>query len=105
MKNLSMSDLGLNELDSKDRTLYMLWESSNARTERTTIRLWAVILILIVALIGTNVGWIWYESQFEYSTTTTVTQEATSDGNSDINLRGIGDNFYGRESETDSNNY
>lgn len=104
MKNLSMSDLGLNELDSKDRTLYMLWESSNARTERTTVRLWAVILILIVALIGTNAGWIWYESQFEDSVTTTVTQEATSDGNSDINLRGIGDNFYGGESETDSYN-
>jgi len=104
MKNFSMSDLGLNELDSKDRTLYMIWESSHARAERVTVRLWIVILVLIVSLIGTNAGWIYYESQFEYSTTTTVTQEATADGDSDITLRGIGDNYYGGESETDSNN-
>lgn len=84
---------------------YIAFESVQARLERINQKLWIVILVLIVALIGTNAGWIYYESQFEYSTTTTVTQEATSDGNSDINLRGIGDNFYGRESETDSNNY
>lgn len=83
---------------------YIAFESSQARMERINKRMWIAILVLIVALIGTNAGWIYYESQFEYSTTTTVTQEATSDGNSDINLRGIGDNFYGRESETDSNN-
>lgn len=84
---------------------YIVFESSQARMERVNKRLWIALLVLIVALIGTNAGWIYYESQFEYSTTTTVTQEATSDGNSDINLRGIGDNFYGGESKTDSNNY
>jgi hypothetical protein len=83
---------------------YIAFESVQARLERINQKLWIVILVLIVALIGTNAGWIWYESQFEDSVTTTVTQEATSDGNSDINLRGIGDNFYGGESETDSYN-
>ena len=83
---------------------YIAFESVQARLERINQKLWIVILVLIVALIGTNAGWIWYESQFEDSVTTTVTQEATSDGNSDINLRGIGDNYYGGESETDSYN-
>lgn len=35
------------------------------RAERTQKRLWVVIIILIIALIGTNAGWIIYESQFE----------------------------------------
>jgi hypothetical protein len=104
MKIPDMKELGLNELEPKDRTLYLMWESSQARMERTNKMQFIVILVLIIALIGTNAGWIWYESQFEDSVTTTVTQEATSDGNSDINLRGIGDNYYGRESETDSYN-
>lgn len=105
MKNFSMSDLGLNELDSKDRTLYMIWESSHARAERVTVRLWIVILVLIVSLIGTNAGWIYYESQWAYveTSTQTITQEATSDGDSDINLQNIGGDYYGGESKTDNN--
>ena len=75
---------------------YIAFESSQARMERTNKRLWIAILVLIITLVGTNAGWLYYKSQFEYSTTTTVTQEATSDGSSDITLRGIGDNIYGR---------
>ena len=98
-----MKELGLSEIDPKDRTLYMMWESSHARAERVTIRLWIVILVLIVALIGTNAGWIWYESQFEevVTNTETVTQEATADGNSDIKF--IGGDYYVGEGETDNN--
>lgn len=36
----------------------------------------AVIVILIVLLVGSNAGWLWYESQFEVvEETTTITQE------------------------------
>lgn len=37
----------------------------------------AVIVILIVLLVGSNAGWLWYESQFEVveETSTTVEQE------------------------------
>lgn len=103
MKNISMSDLGLNELDSKDRALYFMWESSHARAERTVVRLWIVVLVLIVALLGTNAGWIYYESQFEdvVTSTETVTQEATADRDGEIRL--IGGDYYGDKSETDSN--
>lgn len=46
----------------------------SAMAERTIKRLWIVILVLIIALIGTNGAWLYYESQFE-TITTEVTQE------------------------------
>lgn len=66
---------------------YLAFESSMARMERTSKRLWIVILVLIVALIGTNVGWIWYESQWKYVEATTVTQDldASDGGNAIVN--------------------
>lgn len=33
--------------------------------ERTVKRLYVVIILLIVLLVGTNAMWVWYESQFE----------------------------------------
>ena len=41
------------------------YETALAFAERTTVRLWVIIIILAVLLVGTNVGWIIYESQFE----------------------------------------
>ena len=82
---------------------YIAFESSQARMERTNRRMWIVILVLIVALLGTNAGWIYYESQFEdvVTNTETVTQEATADGDGEIRL--IGGDYYGDKSETDGN--
>lgn len=71
--------------------------------ERTIKRLWIVIILLVVLLVGTNAMWIYYESQFE-DVVTTVTQEAESDGDSNISLRNIGGDYYGGESEADSYN-
>ena len=71
--------------------------------ERTIKRLWIVIILLIVLLVGTNAMWIYYESQFE-DVVTTVTQEAESDGDGNISLRNIGGDYYGGESETNSYN-
>ena len=44
---------------------FIVHEGTMARAERTAKRLWITILLLIVLLVGTNAGWIWYESQFE----------------------------------------
>ena len=64
---------------------YIVHEAELARAERTAKRLWITILLLIVLLVGTNAGWIWYESQFEYSQTTQeVTQESNHVDNSFI---------------------
>ena len=64
---------------------YIVHEGMMARAERTAKRLWITILLLIVLLVGTNAGWIWFESQFEYSQTTQeVTQEIGYGDNSFI---------------------
>ena len=64
---------------------YIVHEAELASAERTAKRLWITILLLIVLLVGTNAGWIWFESQFEYSQTTQeVTQESNHGDNSFI---------------------
>ena len=52
---------------------YAAHEIAIATSERHSKRLWIVILVLIVALIGTNLAWIIYEEQFE--TVETITEE------------------------------
>lgn len=78
---------------------YMVHEDDMARLERTIKRLWILTIILIVSLLGTNGAWLYYESSFE---DVVVTQEATADGNSDIQLQNIGGDYHGRESKTDN---
>lgn len=66
---------------------YIAFESSQARMERVNKKQWIVILVLIATLIGTNAGWIYYESQWQYVNNTTVTQNVDSaeGGNALIN--------------------
>ena len=50
--------------------------------ERTIKRLWIVILLLIVLLVGSNVLWVVYENQFEEVVTTVeATQESETGSN------------------------
>lgn len=65
--------------------------------ERQVRRMFIIIVILLIGLIGTNLGWIIYESQFD---TYTITQE--TEGEDNVRVSGItnGDINYG-ESETD----
>lgn len=52
---------------------YVVHQSAAARQERQIRRMWIVVLVLIGALIGTNLAWIIYEAQFE--TVETITEE------------------------------
>ena len=47
-----------------------------AMLERTIKRLWIMSLILIILLVGSNIAWLYYESQFEDVTTTSTTIDA-----------------------------
>lgn len=51
---------------NEDKVPYIAYESTQARLERMNRRVWILCIILIIALIGTNAGWIYYESQFQY---------------------------------------
>lgn len=40
-------------------------EAQSERLERTNKRMFIIILLLVILLVGTNMAWLWYESQFE----------------------------------------
>ena len=73
-------------------------EASLARSERHNKRLWIVILVLIVALLGTNLAWIIYENSFDDHV---ITQDVKQDADNGTNSF-VGGDVYG-EAE-DKNN-
>ena len=44
---------------------YVVHESAMARAERQSKRLVAVIVLLVLLLVGSNIGWLVYENSFE----------------------------------------
>lgn len=78
---------------------FFVHEADMARLERTNKRLFIIVVILILALIGTNVGWLYYESQFQVEQTTVEQEVDTGEGEAVV--VGIGD-IYG-EGKADSN--
>lgn len=78
----------------------LVYESAMARMERANKRLWVIVILLIAALILSNAAWIYYESQFQVTETSTF--EAEQDG-SGVNIIGGGDINYGSESENIKN--
>ena len=61
---------------------YVAHEFAMARAERQSKRLVAVIILLVLLLVGSNIGWLVYESQFEdYVITQEVEQEADNGEN------------------------
>lgn len=78
---------------------YVVYESAQARMERTIHKLWLLAILLIVLLVATNAGWIWNESQFE---DVTITAEQTADGESDNYA--IGGDYFGGASESNDQN-
>lgn len=86
--------------DIKDVS-YIVFESTLARFDRVIRRLWIVILILVFLLLGTNLAWLYYESQIEEVTETT-TQEVTQDVKSGKGDASINDGVHiNGESDTD----
>lgn len=79
---------------------YIAFESMKSTMERTTKRLWILVLVLIILLFGTNAAWIYYESQFEPMDTTEITQDVDT-GNGDAVIAGIGDAIYGKDTPND----
>ena len=83
---------------SPDPVPYVVHESDMARLERTSRRLWIVLLVLIVLLAGSNAAWIYYESQFVDES---WTFEANTDNGGTAIANGDGEvNYYG-ESKSD----
>lgn len=77
---------------------YIVHESSMVRAERQAKRLIAIIILLIVLLVGSNIGWLIYENQFE--TVETWQQEVVQEADNGENTF-IGGDYIG---ETKNNN-
>ena len=81
---------------------YFVHEAEMARQERTIKRLWILCIIMFLALVITNAGWIVYENQFE---DVVITQEGEADDGSALSFTGLGSgtiNNYGGERETNN---
>lgn len=68
-----VAEKGKRDIENSLKIPFAAHESAMARAERQFKRLIAVIILLIVLLVGSNAGWLWYESQFE------VVEEATTE--------------------------
>lgn len=77
---------------------YIAYEAATARLERIIKRLWIVIILLIVLLVGSNIAWLIYEAQYEDFT---ITQEAENESG-DIVMNGTGELNINGQSETDN---
>lgn len=82
-----------------DPVPFAVHESAMARMERTIRRLWILLIVLVVFLVGSNALWIWYESQFE-DAYTEITQENDRGFNSYIGNDGDINN-YGEANDQD----
>lgn len=63
---------------------YIAHESEVARLERIIKRMWILCIIIFLALIGTNAGWLYYESQFIDEVVTETYTSETDDGGTAI---------------------
>ena len=72
-----IAEKGKKDIENSLTIPFAVHESAMSRAERLTKWLVWVIVLLIVLLVGTNAGWLIYNSQFEVveETTTTITQD------------------------------
>lgn len=80
-----------------DEKIKWFIEGNFVRLERTIKRLWILCIIIFLAFVLSNACWIYREFQFE---DIVVTQEATSDGDSEIHLQNVNGDYYGSQSKT-----
>jgi cell division protein FtsB len=65
---------------------FKAYESVQARAEERFKKMWITIIILILLLVGSNFGWLIYESQYQDVVTTTQTvSQNTSEGGANSN--------------------
>lgn len=82
---------------------YFIHEAEMDRLERLNKRWFITALIIFIAFIVTNAGWLYYESQFEDQTITqTITQDSGEGGNNTYNGKVIGGDYNGEATDTDN---
>ena len=101
-KNKKTSETVFDQLKEEQKAVqipYYVHEMEMTRLDRINKRIWIILIVIFLAFVGTNAGWIIYESQFE---TVSVHQEVDS-GEGPAVVSGTGNAIYG-ESEANGNN-
>ena len=77
-----VAEKGKKDIENSLKIPFAAHESAMARAKRQFKRLIAVIILLIVLLVGSNAGWLWYESTMETveETTETIITQENADG-------------------------
>lgn len=82
---------------------YFVHEGILARMERTIKRLWVLCIVLIILFVGTNAGWIYYESLWtEEVITQEIEQDSGENGVNTYNGSIIGGDYYGETEDNDN---
>ena len=79
------------------------WQRNEQRHLRREKRFVAIIVLLIILLVGSNIGWMIYESQFE-DVVTTEKVVVDADDNGNANYIGQDGNIYNGEDNSKENN-
>ena len=82
-----VAEKGKKDIENSLKIPFAAHESAMARAERHTKALIWVIVLLIVLLVGTNAGWLWYESTMEtvIETTETTFEDVVQESNEGSN--------------------
>jgi len=86
--------------DTNNYVPYIVHEADMARMERNVKRLWIALILVIVLLVGSNIAWITYESQFEDVVTIQEVEQDTDGGG---NNHFVGGDYYGSAESTNNN--
>ena len=78
---------------NREQIPYIVHEGAMSRMERVNKRLIAIIVLLIVLFVGSNIAWLIYESKYQ-----DICIESEQDGYG-VNIVGGGDITYGPESD------
>lgn len=81
-----MEDNGNPAENTQVNVPFVVHESTIARMERQIKRLWIALIVALVALLATNLCWIYYESTFE-----TIYYAQDGEGMNNINTGTQGD--------------
>lgn len=81
---------------------YIVHEGMMARLERVIKRLWITIIVLIALFVGTNAGWLYYESLWS-DEITTITQENADGYNNYIGNDGDINNGEANNNDSETN--
>lgn len=90
----------MNDNDFNGTVEYIVHESILARMERMNKRLFIFCIVVFLAFVASNAGWLIYESQFEDSVT--VTQEVDT-ASSPAYVNGTGELMVYGEGKADGN--